>query len=143
MSDLTSTPAKAEEFPHTIEYGDPRSRTHAAKSVLLADAPHQRAHYSAISFCHLTAGYVPAGSAMTYQKECFKVTWWDEAHGTRHGQAFLPKDRESAELYFNKVRDQEKSVIRYDSKEALPPVPSLAHVPVVADTVAGKRAVTR
>ena len=139
----TITQPQTEDMPHTIEYGDPRAKTHAAKSVLLASAPHTRPHYSDISFCHLTAGYVPAGSAMIYQKECFKVNWWDESHGTRHGQAFLPKDKVAAEAYFNKVRDQEKPVTRHDSKDALPEIPSVPHLPVISDTLAANRTLAR
>ena len=131
-------------MPATIEYGDPRAKTHAAQSVLLAEAPHKRpSNHSDISFCHLTAGYVPAGSAMRYQKECFRVNWWDESHGTRHGKAFLPEDKAAAEVYFNEVRDQDKPVTRHDSKEPLPEVPSLSRVAPVLDTAVSGRTVTR
>ncbi len=141
MSVLSSP--QAEALPSTIEYGDPRSRTHAAQAVVLADAPHPKARYSAISFLHQTAGYVPAGSAMTYQKECFKVNWWDETQNTKHGQSFKPEDRKGAEDYFNKVRDQEKPVTRYEGKETLPAIPSVPHLPMVSDTVSSSRQVGR
>lgn len=52
-----------------------------------------------VTLYHRTAGYVPAGSAMTYRNEHFGFTWSDDR--ANHGQSF--KTIEEARARFDAI----------------------------------------
>jgi len=74
-------------MPQTAEYGSRIANDNPSiRSVIETKSATIGGKLREIELYHRTAGYVPAGSAMTYRNEHFGFTWNDGR--SNHGQSF-------------------------------------------------------
>jgi len=67
------------------EYGNCKDSERSIKKILKRG---DGAFGRQFELIHCSAGYEPAGSAMRYTKECYRVTSYDPRMNHRSGQAF-------------------------------------------------------